>query len=353
MKTVIFRYPNDEEINKIGLLLKEGQLIAIPTETVYGLGANGLDERAMEGIYEAKGRPSDNPLILHVADQSMVDSLVKVVTPTAKKLMDAFWPGPLTITLEKSTLVPHKATGGLNRVALRCPKNDLCRSIIKASGVPIAAPSANISGRPSPTSAEEVFHDMNGKIYGIVDGGPCPVGIESTVVEVGTDEVTILRPGAITEELLLTVVSKVHWDPALVEGTEVPKAPGMKYTHYAPNAPMTTYVGLPKALADQFALTLKEVPQDAKIGIFISEETHRAIVEAGLLKDDIASRIELIIYGKQSHIESLGQSLYKSLLVFNERAVDLIWAEGTDRDGFGKAIMNRMDKASSHRIIVL
>ena len=204
---------NDVEL--AGTLLRVGDLVAIPTETVYGLGANGLAADAMDRIYAAKGRPSDNPLILHICDQSMVHRLVKHISPLEQKLMDTFWPGPLTITFEKSALVPERATGGLSRVALRCPDHEVCREMIRIAGVPIAAPSANLSGRPSPTTAEAVLHDMKGRIHAIVDAGPCEIGVESTVVQVEGDTVIILRPGGVTKEMLEMVTDHVVYDMAL------------------------------------------------------------------------------------------------------------------------------------------
>ena len=217
MDTQIITNPSDQELDMLACALRNGELVSIPTETVYGLGANGLDPEAMDKIYIAKGRPSDNPLILHVPNSESIKPLVTEVSNTAQLLMDTFWPGPLTITLPKSDLVPDRATGGLPRVALRCPDHELCRVLLERAGVPIAAPSANISGRPSPTTAQDVYHDMKDRISYILDAGSCTIGVESTVVEVHDDKVIILRPGGITKAQLEDVVSTVEYDTALVK----------------------------------------------------------------------------------------------------------------------------------------
>ena len=298
MDTKIITNPSEQDIDTLARALRNGELVSIPTETVYGLGANGLDPEAMDKIYAAKGRPSDNPLILHVPNSESIKPLVTEISATAQALMDAFWPGPLTITLPKSDLVPDRATGGLSRVALRCPDHEACRVLLERAGIPIAAPSANISGRPSPTTAEDVYNDMNGRISYILDAGPCTIGVESTVVEVHDDKVIILRPGGITKAQLERVVSTVEYDTALVNATTIPKAPGMKYTHYAPDG-----------------------------------------------------RFMCHCFGHHGDALALGHDFYKSLLHFNENHVTLILAEGVDDDGFGVAIMNRMEKASSHHII--
>lgn len=350
MKTKIYKSLQQHDIEEIGKLLSDGEVVALPTETVYGLGANGLNPEALAKIYKAKGRPSDNPLILHVSCIDEVKPLVKTLSDTAKRLMDAFWPGPLTITMPKSEKVPMKATGGLNTVAIRCPNHDICRSIIKASKVPIAAPSANISGRPSPTTLADVLNDMDGKIAAIVDGGDSKVGIESTVVEVGENKVTILRPGAITEELLLTVVDEVCWDKAILGEKVAPKAPGMKYKHYAPNAQMYTYVGKSELVAKSIIEDMND-DKTKKYAIIASNETI-AIVDEKL---DNEKEIEYykLPYGKKEDLASLAHKLYSLLLRCNELDIDVIIAEGVEEKGLGAAIMNRLNKASNHNIIKL
>ena len=341
MDTQIITNPSDQELDMLARALRNGEIVSIPTETVYGLGANGLDPEAMDKIYAAKGRPSDNPLILHVPNSESIKPLVTEVSNTAQLLMDTFWPGPLTITLPKSDLVPDRATGGLPRVALRCPDHAICRALLERTGVPVAAPSANISGRPSPTTAQDVYHDMKDRISYILDAGPCMIGVESTVVEVHDDKVIILRPGGITKAQLEAVVSTVEYDTALVNATTKPKAPGMKYTHYAPDAPMTVVVGSPEGIASTF----KELSEgvDGPIGCLVSYETYN------FMKED--TRFICHCFGHHGDALALGHDFYKSLLHFNENHVALILAEGVDDDGFGVAIMNRMEKASSHHII--
>ena len=341
MDTKIITNPSEQDIDMLAHALRKGELVSIPTETVYGLGANGLDPEAMDKIYAAKGRPSDNPLILHIPNSESIKPLVTEVSSTAQALMDNFWPGPLTITLPKSDLVPDRATGGLPRVALRCPDHDGCRVLLQRAGIPIAAPSANISGRPSPTTAQDVYNDMNGRISYILDAGPCTIGVESTVVEVHDDKVIILRPGGITKAQLETVVSNVEYDTALVSDETKPKAPGMKYTHYAPDAPMTVVVGTPESVANTFNELSKGI--EGPIGCLVSHETYE------LIKDD--SRFMCHCFGHHGDALALGHDFYKSLLHFNENRVTLILAEGVNDDGFGVAIMNRMEKASGHHII--
>lgn len=349
MNTEIVKNLTPQDIKRMGTLLREGELVAIPTETVYGLGANGLMPEAMDKIYMAKGRPSDNPLILHVADEESVRPLVKELNETAKKLMAAFWPGPFTMTLEKSELVPNRATGGLNKVALRCPDHALTRAIIKAAGVPIAAPSANISGRPSPTSAEGVYDDMKGKIAAIVDDGPSRVGIESTVVEVLDDEVIILRPGAVTAEMLAEIVSVVRYDKAIQDINEAPKAPGMKYKHYAPKAPLTAYIGekTPQSMARDLRVYLQE--NRDTVGVFCSQETATYLQEH--LSHEEWGRCHVYSFGRRGDIEAMAMSFYEALLQFDKEQVGKSLAEGTKDKGLGVALMNRMDKATAHQII--
>lgn len=359
--TQVVQEPSRGMLIQLGAAIRNGKLVAIPTETVYGLGANGLDPEAMDRIYAAKGRPSDNPLILHVPDAESIKPLVLEVTKTAQKLMDAFWPGPLTITLPKSDLVPDRATGGLPRVALRCPDHAICHELLVAVGVPVAAPSANISGRPSPTTAEDVYHDMNGRIEYILDDGPCTIGVESTVVEVHDDAVTILRPGGITKEMLETVVAHVDYDPNLVTGKTVPKAPGMKYKHYAPDSPMITFVGDDRNVAEAIKQSLIESDTSlldtqtkhsirtvqSKIGLLLSQEVFE------LLGSDITDdkQYYCIVYGSSLDYVALAHSFYKSLLLFNEAGVTRILAQGVLSDGIGVAIMNRMEKASNKHVI--
>ena len=358
-----------DDVELAGTLLRVGDLVAIPTETVYGLGANGLAADAMDRIYAAKGRPSDNPLILHVCDQSMVHRLVRHITPLEQTLMDTFWPGPLTITFEKSALVPERATGGLSRVALRCPAHEVCREMIRIAGVPIAAPSANRSGRPSPTTAEAVLHDMQGRIHAVVDAGPCEIGVESTVVQVEDDTVIILRPGGVTKEMLEMVADHVVYDTALHDPTEAPKAPGMKYRHYAPDMPVQVVVGSSEAVVKSIESSINS-DVCKRIGLFLSQQTWDILIEALGIKPTTISEdthvthlasfgvgadtqeIIGMIYGETAEPVSLANQLYEGLLAFNEKDVDLLIVEGCKKEGLGVAVMNRLEKASGGQVYI-
>ena len=266
---------NEQALQKAGQILKNGGLVAFPTETVYGLGANGLDAAACVKIYEAKGRPSDNPLILHVADRAMIAMIAKEVTPMAEKLLAAFCPGPITLIMKRRKVVPDRITGGLDTVGIRMPEDDIARAMIKAAGVPVAAPSANISGRPSPTTAAAVYHDMAGKISLILDGGACHFGVESTIVDTTGKKAVILRPGAITQEMLAELLGEenVMLDPAVVGAKVIPKAPGMKYTHYAPKAPMYLIEGESDKMSAAFRRELRRLKTAGHtVGIIASDE---------------------------------------------------------------------------------
>lgn len=323
-------------------ILRKGGLVAFPTETVYGLGANGLDERAVRNIYQAKGRPSDNPLILHIADIREVPKLAAEIPANAKVLMETFWPGPLTVILKRTKAVPDVVTGGLDSVAIRLPSAAVARELIALAGVPVAAPSANTSGRPSPTNAADVLHDLKGKIEAVVDGGPCDIGVESTVVDCTTPVPTILRPGGITLEQLVEVLGEVELDKALLGANTVPRAPGMKYTHYAPVAPMTLLEGryefiraaLPQRAAEALAL-------GQRVGALVSEETLPLL----------PSGVVAMSYGSRKRPEEIAANLYTALRFFDDKNVDLIWGEGIPEDGIGLAVMNRMRKAAGQRIV--
>ncbi len=241
METKIWQLPAGErlpDIKEAALLLKKNEVVAFPTETVYGLGGNALSDQAIDKIYQAKGRPGDNPLIVHISEKKQIHDLCTQVTPAAEKLINAFWPGPLTVILPSNGSVSEKVTAGLPTVAVRMPEHPIALALIREAGLPVAAPSANTSGRPSPTSAGHVIKDLKGKIAGIVDGGMTGVGLESTVVDATSSPITILRPGGITRAQLEEVIGKVTVDPSLLNEKARPKSPGMKYTHYAPQAPL-------------------------------------------------------------------------------------------------------------------
>lgn len=329
------------ELQRAGKILRGGGLVAFPTETVYGLGANGLDADACARIYEAKGRPSDNPLILHVADRAMITTIAAEVTPLAEKLIAAFMPGPITLIMKRRDIVPDRITGGLGTVGIRMPEHPVARAMIRAAGVPIAAPSANISGRPSPTTAASVLRDMNGRIPLILDGGSCHFGVESTIVDCTGPVATILRPGAITREMLTEVLGGCRLDPAIVGAKVVPKAPGMKYKHYAPNAPMTLLEGDPKSMPGAFRRTVRRLQQEGRtVGVLASHEVVTAL--QGIVPQEL-----LADYGPQGDLLTIAANIYEELIAFNDTAADVLLGEGTTDKGLGLAIMNRLHKASA------
>lgn len=326
-------------------ILHMGGLVAFPTETVYGLGGNALDEHAAKRIYAAKGRPSDNPLIVHIADMQALEDLTKEVPDVARRLAEAFWPGPLTMILPKSENVPLGTTGGLSTVAVRMPDHPVALSLIRQSGLYLAAPSANTSGRPSPTLAEHVYEDLRDKIDLILDGGMVKVGIESTIVDLTEEIPMILRPGCITKEMLETVVGKVRTDPAILceAGVSVdkPKAPGMKYKHYAPKADMTIYSGAKeKVVARIVQEAQRAFSEGMKVGIVATDETI-SCYQVG----------EVRSIGSRGEAGSIARGLYKILRDFDHLQVDIILAESFEDDPMGAAIMNRMKKAAGYAVV--
>ena len=336
-------HPDQKIMQRAADLLKQGGLVAFPTETVYGLGANGLDAQAVAKIYQAKGRPSDNPLILHIANQQELRQLVTEIPANAQVLIDKYWPGPLTVVLKKTTIVPAIVSGGLDTVGVRLPSSIVARQLITLAGMPIAAPSANTSGRPSPTSAQAVLADLDGRIDGIIDGGDCAIGVESTVVDCTSPIPTLLRPGGITFEMLLETLGEVEIDPALEGDTQyIPRAPGMKYTHYAPVAPMTLFEGAYPHIAD---LIVREIEialgAGRKVGAIVSQETAQRLPPTVITK----------VYGQRQHTAEIAAHLYTAIRSFDDSAVDVIYAEGIAEEGLGLAIMNRLRKASGYRIV--
>ena len=352
---------NDEELKKAAQILRDGGLVAFPTETVYGLGGNALDEKAAGKIYAAKGRPSDNPLIAHVSCAAEVTPLVKYIPEAGKKLMDAFWPGPLTIIFPKSDIVPYGTTGGLDTVAVRMPVDPVANRLIALAGVPVAAPSANTSGRPSPTTADHVWQDLNGKIEMIIDGGPVGIGVESTIVDVSGDVPAVLRPGAITMEMLKDVLGEVTIDPAILgpmaEGVR-PKAPGMKYKHYAPKADLTLVepanVADARKTGEAVAMTQEQVEQMVKTVWKLAKEKIDAGCKVGIIcTDESSSRYpqgEVRSIGARKSQESVAHNLYALLREFDDLKVDYIFSESFTQDHLGQAIMNRLSKAAGYQI---
>ena len=330
-------------MTKAADFIKNGGLVAFPTETVYGLGGDGLNSEAASKIYKAKGRPSDNPLILHINDQKMLHKIVNDVNSMAKKIMTAFCPGPITLILPKSDIVPSSVTGGLNTVAVRMPDNDIARELIRLSNTPIAAPSANISGRPSPTTAQAVYNDLHDRIDMILDGGACHFGVESTIVDCTEDVPIILRPGAITKEMLEELFPVVKIDRAIVGDNVVPKAPGMKYKHYAPKANMILFEGSSAKMVEAIASKMADYEKEGKkVGLVVSYE-----VAEKLQHENTA------IYGNQEDLLTIASEIYECLRFFDDKDVDIILAEGTTDKGIGLAIMNRLHKASGFNSIFI
>lgn len=348
MKTQIISPVNDADIAYAAELIRRGALAAFPTETVYGLGANGLDAAACARIYEAKGRPSDNPLILHVADLDMARTAAREVPPAAAHLLTAFAPGPITVILPKAAHIPDIVTGGLADVGVRCPDHDMARALIRAAGVPIAAPSANTSGRPSPTTAAMVYDDLAGRIPCILDGGACRWGVESTIVDCTEDGVlTILRPGAVTREMIAAELpqTQVCVDPALTAADAVPRAPGMKYRHYAPRAPLTVYTGERTALIPALrAELLRRAAAGEQAGLIACSETVAAV-------RDVLPAAYAYDCGAFGDTAAFANCLYDALRHFDRTNVTSLIAEGTDENGLGLAVMNRLRKASGGSVV--
>ena len=358
METRIFSKKDIEEAARV---LKAGGLVAFPTETVYGLGGNGLSRDAARKIYAAKGRPSDNPLILHVSKIEEVNPLVESIPEKAKLLMESFWPGPLTVILKKSEIVPRESTGGLDTVALRCPDNALSLALIEKAGFPIAGPSANLSGSPSPTEASHVYHDLAGRIEGILDDGAVGIGVESTILDMSGDVPTLLRPGAITLEDLTEVLGeKPEVDPTLVgkkmEDGFIPKAPGMKYRHYAPKAEMILFCAVEeKGSEDKISKRIAEYLEEEglkfleeKIAILCAEESKHLYMDLAEKKD-----ISLKILGRRNEPLSMTHNLFRILRECDEEGIGLILSEGYSEEGIGFALMNRMKKAAGQKIILV
>lgn len=337
----------DEEVYKqAAQIIRAGGLVAFPTETVYGLGADGMNETAAAKIYTAKGRPSDNPLILHIADREELNRITDKVPQKAEALMDAFWPGPLTMIFEKKKEVPYGITGGLETVAVRMPSHPVARKLIRESGTPIAAPSANTSGRPSPTQAEHVEQDLSGKIDMLIDGGSVGIGLESTIVDVTTEPPMMLRPGYVTREKIEAVIGEISIDPALMEGVAkdvTPKAPGMKYRHYAPSAELTIVEGELACVTKEINRLAKEKRQQGfKVGIIATEETKECYRDT-----------DIRVIGTRQDEETIARHLFAVLREFDELGTEYIFSEAFSEENLGQAIMNRLVKAAGHHIIRL
>ena len=331
-------------MEQAGKLIAEGELVAFPTETVYGLGGDALDPDASRKIYAAKGRPSDNPLIVHIAEFDDMKRVAREVPEQAKKLADAFWPGPLTMIVWKSDAVPEATTGGMQTVAVRMPNHPVALELIRRSGCLIAAPSANTSGRPSPTEAQHVAEDLSGKIAMILDGGPVGIGIESTIIDLTEEKPMILRPGYITPEMLSEVLQEeVVIDPGIIaaDDTRKPKAPGMKYKHYAPKAEMIIVDGAQDAVIAKInELTAAKRAEGKKVAVIATDET----------KERYDAQI-ILSMGRRSDEDAIAQHLYKILRECDELDVGEIYSECFQTPRIGQAIMNRLLKAAGHTVI--
>jgi L-threonylcarbamoyladenylate synthase len=334
-----------EELAFAAEILREGGTVAFPTETVYGLGANGLMEKAVEKIFLAKGRPSDNPLILHVSGWKEAVPLVQSIPPLARDLGKAFWPGPLTIVFNKSPIVNNRVTGGLNTVAIRMPDHPAALQLLRKAGVPVAAPSANLSGKPSPTRVEHVIEDLAGKVDVIIDGGKTGVGVESTVIDLSGKQPVLLRPGGITVEMLEEVIGPVQIDPAVLreEAADkiIPKAPGMKYRHYAPEAEAVIVEGAGRSQQEKINSLLQEaISAGKKVGLMVSRENAHAY-SRGLVK----------VMGERQNPATILENIFHCLREFDAAGVDLIVIEGIEATGVGLTIMNRLRKAAGYNIV--
>ncbi|WP_435645624.1 L-threonylcarbamoyladenylate synthase [Butyricicoccus porcorum] len=342
MQTKLLRPSGDPTaIEQAGALLRAGEVVGIPTETVYGLAADALNPQAVARIFEAKGRPQDNPLIVHIAEIETVHEIAAEFPPEAQALAEAYWPGPMTIILPKLDRIPMVTSGGLNTVGIRFPSHPMAQAIIRAAGTPLAAPSANTSGRPSTTTAQHVMEDLNGKIAAVVDGGACSVGVESTVVSLCGERPRLLRPGGISLEQLRAVLGEVDVDRALrekIDDSEKVSAPGMKYRHYAPKAPVTVVFGTPKTSADYIYAQLGE--------------------NSGVLCfDDCAARFQnaavVETFGPSDDPEEQAREVFDALRRFDETDCTEIYAQCPPSDGIGLAVANRIKKAAGFHIIDL
>ena len=341
---IIPNHPNQDLSPAIDALQKGG-LVAIPTETVYGLAANALDPKAVDKIFKAKGRPNDNPLIIHIASMDQLPALVNAISPNAKKLMDAFWPGPMTLVFPASDIVPPIVSAGLSTVAIRFPSHPIAQKLILLSGLVLAAPSANTSGKPSPTTAQRVLEDLDGKVDFIVDGGRVEVGLESTVIDVTGDVPIILRPGKITAHMIKEITTCVEMDPALDETRVrdfIPKAPGMKYGHYSPNAQVYIVEGIEENVIETInTLALKKQKSNKRVGIMATDETMSAYMQGDII----------LSLGSKNSLETIAYSLFETLRAFDDAKMDIVYTESFSNEGIGNAIMNRLTKAAAYKII--
>ena len=331
-----------ECIKEAAEVIKNGGVVAFPTETVYGLGAHALKEECVKKIFVAKGRPQDNPLIVHVASKN-IDEYVKNIPDVANKLIDKFWPGPLTLILEKRNIIPMETSANLDTIGIRMPSNKIAMELIKESGVPIAAPSANISGRPSPTNIERCVEDLKGRVDYILGGEISEVGLESTIVDCTVYPPMVLRPGGITLEMLREVDENIEIDKGLLNNSKEfkPKAPGMKYRHYAPNAKLKIIRGNNKKTIEKInEMVQNYIDKEKSVGILTTKENSSKYPKG-----------KVVILGEENNLEEIASNLFNALREFNDLGVDIILAEAFNEEGIGVAIMNRLNKAAGYDII--
>ncbi|MGO1580590.1 MAG: L-threonylcarbamoyladenylate synthase [Peptoniphilaceae bacterium] len=346
MKTKIIKVQNDKleanDLKDIKKAFEDGKLVVFPTETVYGLGANGMDEEACKNIFIAKGRPVDNPLILHIGEISQLEDLVEEIPKVGEDLISIFWPGPLTMILKRSKLISDVVTGGLDTVAIRMPSHPIAREILKEVKLPIAAPSANISGRPSPTSFKRVLEDLDGKVDIIVDGGRANYGIESTVIDLTVTPPMILRPGGVTLEDLRLIIPNIAVDKTTIDSNDksIPKSPGQKYRHYAPKAECYTFAGNLENIVKEINKRIAQ-NKNKKIAVLATAESLDGYEGADLV----------INLGSRENLVEVASNLFEALRECDDQDIDIIYAEGFDLVGIGAGIMNRLLKASSGKIV--
>lgn len=344
MKTKVYKIDENnidyEKLEELALIIKNKGLVAIPTETVYGLAANGLDQEAVKKIFVAKNRPMDNPLILHISDLDQIDQLVVGISHEDRKVLEELWPGPLTVVLKKSDIIPDGVSAGLDTVAIRLPAKKIAREFIKLCGLPLAAPSANLSTKPSPTNAQDVLEDMEGRIDAIIDGGSCNIGLESTVIDLSESRPSILRPGYYTREMLSKFWPDIDYDLALKKSDEIPKSPGQKYKHYAPKARVEVYIGDQEKFAKKLDDIIKN--RDNKVGLMIFEEDK-----------NLPHADHVIRMGSIDDLDQMANILFSALREMDHEGMDLVVVHGVKEESFGISIMNRLKKAASGNVYEL
>jgi L-threonylcarbamoyladenylate synthase len=348
-KTVVYKVnplrPERSVIQAAAKVIRMGGVVAFPTETVYGLGANALDPEAVKKVYEVKRRPADNPTIVHVADKMEARRLAAEIPEKGYELMERFWPGPLTLVLKKSEIVPSITVAGLDTVAVRMPNHRVALMLIEEAGVPVAAPSANLAGKPSPTLAEHVIRDLDGRIDMVLDGGPTEIGVESTVLDLTTPQPTVLRPGGVTLEELRRVLGEVQLHPAATAREEInletARSPGMKHKHYAPNAEMILVEGERR---DRVKERIRELVEE-----YMGKGLKVGVLVAGEWEPNVGHEIKVL--GPEEDLKTIAKNLFKALRELDEKKVDVIIAGEVTATGLGVAVMNRLRKASGHRIL--